>query len=86
MSARDIMTNGLLHLPIRGRKLEFAVDQQIAALEAAGYRVLAPGEVDKETRDRCITAIACGCTGECPSPGNCARDDVAELRHLGEKE
>lgn len=82
MSAREILTSWFSgYANPEGR-----ADATIEALTAAGYRILSPDELDTVTVERCITAIACGCTGECPSPGNCARDDVAELRHLGEKE
>ena len=70
MSARDILTNGLLHLPIRGRKLEFAVDQQIAALTAAGYRILAPGQLDDETLERAAGVVSSlPCEGRYGKPG-----------------
>lgn len=37
---RDVLTNALLHLDMPGRKLEFAVDQQIAALTASGLSIV----------------------------------------------
>jgi hypothetical protein len=82
MSARDVIAKALiyrLHLPNR---LPMA-DRALSALTAAGYRIVPPGGLDAETVERCIAEINCGCEPDhCPSPGFCAKNDVAALRAL----
>lgn len=66
MSARWVMAKAILDVGMNmgalahlsGRSFEDKiVDFQIDALTAAGYRILAPGEVDAETVERCAAAI-----------------------------
>lgn len=52
MSARDVIRDGIVRET--GVTLAWTrADAAIAALSAAGYRVLAPGQIDPETRERC---------------------------------
>lgn len=62
MSAREVMAKAILDVGMNmgalahlsGRSFEDKiVDFQIDALAAAGYRILAPGELDQESVERC---------------------------------
>jgi len=35
------------------------------AVPPAGYRILAPGELDGDTLERCAQAVHCGCSNYC---------------------
>jgi len=56
MSAREVMAKRVSDVwgPTLGQAIPTAV---MAALIEAGYRILAPGEVDAETVERCATVL-----------------------------
>lgn len=87
MSAREIMGSAILDagknmgtLAYRAGKTfeDKIVSLQIAALTAAGYRILAPGELDQETVEACATLIE---EGYDRLPGKVFRKDGVPSKH-----
>lgn len=56
MSARDVIAHAIdLRLSMVNAKI--TADAILDDLTAAGYRILAPGELDGETIERCVKAV-----------------------------
>lgn len=52
MSAREIIADAYRDMELNAISADDAVSAIMARLNAAGYRILAPGELDRETLER----------------------------------